>query len=100
MLRGARDLRLEPLRHLDAVVDLAHRNRQDCLDRSAAIARAAVDALKAVIAADHQETAAALHPFRDELQPVRRALAAEKRIGMQKQRVGADVAQHHDVVGR
>ena len=75
-------------------------DRQHLLDRRLVPARAAIDALEAEIAADHHQPAAvARHSRATSLSRFGHGLAVQPDVGVQQQRVGADVGQDHGVIG-
>jgi hypothetical protein len=81
------DDRGESLRDFDPIVIGKDLDRQNLLDRCAVVARAAIDALEAVIAADHQKSSAALHVRFQRAQSVRRTLARNPGVRMEQKRV-------------
>src|SRR5262245_33763042 len=97
MIRLLEDRR-KALRHLDTIIIREDLDRQNLLDRRAMIARPAIDALKAVIAADHQQTAASLHVRLDELQSVRGAATVNPGVRMKQKRVGANIGKDDHLI--
>ena len=69
------------------------RHREDVLDRGAGPPSATLDARERQVAADHDEPAAAGDVVGDRGEAVRPRLRALERVGMEQQRVGADVAE-------
>ena len=83
-MRVLLDYRREALGRFDAIVIGQDVDRQRLLDRRAVVARAAVDPLETVVAADHQKTAAVLDIGFQRAQAVGGAPAVDPGVGMQR----------------
>ena len=70
MARRALQHRRKAFRNLDAVIDREAVHRQHVLDRRLVVARATIDALEAIIAAEHQKSAAGAHKVAQQTQAV------------------------------
>ena len=73
--------------------------REHRLDVGPPEPRAAVEALEAEVAARHREPASRLDPGADRREPVRRPAPVQPRVGVEEERVRADVREDHHVVG-
>ena len=92
------DFRDDSLRRLDPVVVRQTLDGKRLLDRRAPPAGTAVDALEGQIAADHHQSTTLLRPVADELEAVRNGFAMQPHIGMQQQRIRADVRKDDSVI--
>ena len=88
----------EPFGHLDAIIDGKAGDGQHLFDWRLVIACAAIDALETVIAAEHQQRAAIANIVAQQAKTVRRGLRMNPGIGMQEQRVGADIGENDRLV--
>ena len=93
------DDRSEALWRLNAIVIWQDVNRQHLLDRRPVITRATVDSLEAVVASHHCKGAATFDVSFQRTQAVRRTSAADPGVGVQQQRVGADIGEDDCIIG-
>jgi hypothetical protein len=77
-------LSTETFRDFDTVIIGLDAYRQHLLDRSTAITRATIDALKTVISPDHDQTATGQHVIADQPEPVADRFAFQPHIRMQQ----------------
>ena len=77
----------------------ADRDRQNLLDGRTVILGFRLDALESHVTADHDQPATCPDIIMNSLKPVGQRLEPDEGIGMEEERVGANVAEEHDVVG-
>jgi hypothetical protein len=97
---GQGNARLDTLRRFAPIVSRFDDDRKRFLHRRIMITRLALDSLEGHVAANHHQPAAAGDVVPHRLEAIGERLEAGKRVGMNEERVGADVAEDHAVIGR